>query len=68
MTQANTELQEMLAGLKRRCDLLRVAYPEMLIADNCCHVRGSVIKVIPSIKVAQDIWHLLMRYAGFLLI
>ncbi|KAF9019632.1 hypothetical protein BDZ89DRAFT_1164575 [Hymenopellis radicata] len=61
MTQANTELQEMLAGLKRRCDLLRVAYPEMLIADNCCHVRGSVIKVIPSIKVAQDIWHLLMR-------
>ncbi|KAF9023549.1 hypothetical protein BDZ89DRAFT_1069799 [Hymenopellis radicata] len=57
----------MLTGLKARCDALGVPYPEMMVADNCCHVRGSAVFVMPSIKVVQDIWHLLMRMLAVIL-
>ncbi|KAF9032463.1 hypothetical protein BDZ89DRAFT_1063369 [Hymenopellis radicata] len=57
----------MLTGLKARCDALGVPYPEMMVADNCCHVRGSAVSVMPSMKVVQDIWHLLMRMLAVIL-
>ena len=55
---------ELLEGIKCRCDALGVAYPEMAVVDNCCHVRGDIQKVFKDIDVALDIWHFMKRYVA----
>ncbi|OBZ65128.1 hypothetical protein A0H81_14885 [Grifola frondosa] len=34
----------------------------MVVVDNCCHVRGAIVKVFPNTRVVLDVWHFLMRY------
>jgi len=60
-TQANAELGEVLRGLKRCCDALGQPYPEMVVVDNCCHVRSEILKVFPGIDVSLDVWHFMRR-------
>ncbi len=59
--QANAELGEVLKGLKDRFDELQEAYPEIIIVDNCCHVRAEILSVFPNANVALDVWHFMKR-------
>ncbi|THH19481.1 hypothetical protein EW146_g1687 [Bondarzewia mesenterica] len=61
-SQANAEIEEILQGIHRRCIELKVQLPEMVIVDNCCHVRGAVRRALPDVQVALDTYHFLMRY------
>ncbi|KAH9952137.1 hypothetical protein B0H21DRAFT_684053 [Amylocystis lapponica] len=61
-SQSTAEIAEVLTGLKRRNVLLDVADPEMVVVDNCCHVRSAIVKAFPDIKVVLDVWHFMMRY------
>lgn len=55
------EIQEVLEGFKRRCEEIGVPLPEMVIVDNCCHVRSSIVKALPEVDVVLDVWHFLAR-------
>jgi hypothetical protein len=61
-SQANGEIGEVLEGLKKRCEMISVPYPEMVVADNCCHVRSEVVRCLPSTDVVLDVYHFMMRY------
>ncbi|KAH9939540.1 hypothetical protein B0H21DRAFT_698307, partial [Amylocystis lapponica] len=61
-SQSAAEIAEVLTGLKNRNILLDVADPEMVVVDNCCHVRSAIVKAFPDIKVVLDVWHFMMRY------
>ncbi|OBZ65553.1 hypothetical protein A0H81_14418 [Grifola frondosa] len=37
----------------------------MVVVDNCCHVRGAIVKVFPNTRVVLDVWHFLMRYLAW---
>jgi hypothetical protein len=63
-TASADEMSEILEGYKRRCELLRVPYPEMAIVDNCCHVRNAITRVLPDTHVVLDVYHFLMRWDG----
>ncbi|KAA1471880.1 hypothetical protein DENSPDRAFT_859196 [Dentipellis sp. KUC8613] len=52
----------LLAGLKERFKVLGVAFPEMAVADNCCHVRSAIQDIFPKIRVLLDVWHFMTRY------
>ncbi|KAA1478100.1 hypothetical protein DENSPDRAFT_787688, partial [Dentipellis sp. KUC8613] len=54
-------IRELLAGLKERFKVLNIAFPEMAVADNCCHVRSAIRSVFPEIRVLLDVWHFLTR-------
>ncbi len=58
---ANAELAEMLLGVKNRHEDLSIPEPEMFVADNCCHVRGTIQSVFPGVHVCLDVFHLLQR-------
>jgi hypothetical protein len=60
-SQAGAEMVEILGGLKRRCEILAVDFPEEAIVDNCCHVVGSIKKVFPDIKISLDVHHFMQR-------
>jgi hypothetical protein len=60
-SQANGEIGEVLAGLKERCEAIGVPYPEIVVADNCCHIRSEVVRHLPSADVVLDVYHLMMR-------
>jgi len=45
----------------RRFKELGIDLPEMLVVDNCCHVRNAVLRAIPTICVLLDVYHFLMR-------
>ncbi|KAG1780071.1 hypothetical protein EV702DRAFT_1194838 [Suillus placidus] len=59
--QSNTEISELLQGLKTRCGALDVPPPEIFVADNCCHVRSAVVVVFPGATMKLDVWHFIMR-------
>ncbi|PSR71595.1 hypothetical protein PHLCEN_2v12525 [Hermanssonia centrifuga] len=61
-TQSNAEIEELLSGLARRFELLGLPLPEQVVADNCCHIRTMILKVLPSSHVCLDIWHCIARY------
>ncbi|KAI0742908.1 hypothetical protein C8Q80DRAFT_1053238, partial [Daedaleopsis nitida] len=61
-TQSNSEVEELLMGIKRRLNLLGCAEPEVAVADNCCHVKHAIRRVFPDIAVCLDVWHFMMRY------
>ena len=65
-TQSPEEITEVLEGLKRRCDVLGVAWPESATVDNCCHVRSAIERAFPDIRVLLDVWHFIVRYVKFL--
>ncbi|KIK32267.1 hypothetical protein CY34DRAFT_101869 [Suillus luteus UH-Slu-Lm8-n1] len=65
--QSNTEISELLDGLKTRCKELHVPPPEIFIADNCCHVRSAVTVIFPQASMKLDIWHFIMRQVPILL-
>jgi hypothetical protein len=58
---ANAEIGEILAGIRRRFDELGIPFPDMIVVDNCCHVRGEIRKSFPDIAVVLDVYHFLMR-------
>ncbi|KAJ7585548.1 hypothetical protein C8J56DRAFT_1087508, partial [Mycena floridula] len=60
-------LKELLEGLKRRFKALGVDLPEMIVVDNCCHVRSGIQDVLPDAKVLLDVYHFLMRYLAVVL-
>ena len=60
-SQANAEIGEMLSGIKRRFDELGIPFPEIMVVDNCCHVRNEVCKCFPDIAVVLDVYHFLKR-------
>ncbi|KAA1474099.1 hypothetical protein DENSPDRAFT_852057 [Dentipellis sp. KUC8613] len=61
-SEATTEIREQLLGLRKRFEALNVAFPEMAVADNCCHVRSAIKGAFPEIVVLLDVWHFMMRY------
>ncbi|GBE82885.1 hypothetical protein SCP_0412720 [Sparassis crispa] len=61
-SQSTSEIAEVLAGLKRRGELLQVPDPVLAVVDNCCHVRKSIKKALPEIDVVLDVWHFVGRY------
>jgi hypothetical protein len=44
-------------GLKYRFAQLGVAEPDMVIADNCCHIRSAIMPVFPATQLGLDVWH-----------
>ncbi|KAG1901602.1 uncharacterized protein F5891DRAFT_1187473 [Suillus fuscotomentosus] len=64
---SNTEISELLQGLKTHCDALDVPPPEIFVADNCCHVRSTVTIVFPGATMKLDVWHFIMRYPTVIL-
>ncbi|KAG0697389.1 hypothetical protein DFH29DRAFT_878740 [Suillus ampliporus] len=65
--QSNTEITELLDGLKARCEELDVPPPEIFVADNCCHVCSAVTIIFPQASMKLDVWHFIMRYAATVL-
>lgn len=65
--QSNTEISELLDGLKTRCEELHVPPPEIFVADNCCHVRSAVTVIFPQASMKLDVWHFIMRQVPILL-
>jgi hypothetical protein len=63
-SQANAEIGEVLDGYKRRCEIMDVPLPEMVVADNCCHVRNEIARHLPGADVVLDVFHFSMRYEG----
>ncbi len=61
-TKSNAELKEMLLGFRDRFDLHQVAYPEIVVADNCCYIKNAVLDVFPDTWMGLDVWHCIMRY------
>jgi hypothetical protein len=60
-SQANAEIGEMLSGIRRRFEELGIPFAEMMVVDNCCHVRNEILKWFPDIVVVLDVYHFLMR-------
>ncbi|KAG2744928.1 hypothetical protein P692DRAFT_201683590, partial [Suillus brevipes Sb2] len=56
-TRTNTEIAELLLGLKHRHDVLGLPQPKMVVADNCCHIRGAVASAMPETEAKLDVWH-----------
>ncbi len=52
----------MLLGFRDRFDLHQVAYPEIVVADNCCSIKNAVLDVFPDTWMGLDVWHCIMRY------
>lgn len=61
-TQSNAEIEKLLQGIKRRLALLNSPEPEVVVADNCCHVRKAIKNAFPDTHIGLDVWHMLMRY------
>lgn len=51
----------MLEGIKHRCDELGRAYPQIVIADNCCSVCNAVKEVFPEVYMGLDVYHCINR-------
>jgi len=63
-TQANGEIEELLNGIRERCNALGVQGPEMVVVDNCCHVRRAIERTLPNASTVLDVWHFIMRYVN----
>ena len=61
-TQANGEIEELLGGIRECCNALGVRGPEMVVVDNCCHVRRAIERALPNASTVLDVWHFIMRY------
>jgi hypothetical protein len=48
-------------GLKYRFTQLNVADPDMVIADNCCHIQSAITPVFPTTQIGLDVWHFKQR-------
>ncbi|KAI0066538.1 hypothetical protein BV25DRAFT_1912599 [Artomyces pyxidatus] len=59
--KSNAEIDEILQGIRQRCAALETALPEMVVVDNCCTVRGGIVKALDESKVVLDVWHFMMR-------
>ncbi|KAG0692816.1 hypothetical protein DFH29DRAFT_1043843 [Suillus ampliporus] len=66
-SQTNAEITEVLQGLKNRHDILDVPQPKMMVADNCCQVRGAVTSAMPMTESKLDVWHFSARYIAAIL-
>ncbi|TFY51908.1 hypothetical protein EVG20_g10784 [Dentipellis fragilis] len=64
---AHVEIQELLQGLKRRYIALGKPFPEVFVADNCCHVRNAILKAFPDAVIVLDVYHFLIRYLATVL-
>jgi len=58
-SQATAEIAELLEGYKQCCIIKGVDLPEMVIVDNCCHVRSAIQQPFPDMSVVLDVYHLL---------
>ncbi|KAG1776098.1 hypothetical protein EV702DRAFT_1269133 [Suillus placidus] len=56
-TRTNAEIAELLLGLKHHHDVLGLPQPKMVVADNCCHIRGAVASAMPETEAKLDVWH-----------
>ena len=63
-TQANGEIEELLGGIRERCGALGVPDPEIVVVDNCCHVRRAIERALPNASTVLDVWHFIMRYVN----
>ncbi|EGN93399.1 hypothetical protein SERLA73DRAFT_156341 [Serpula lacrymans var. lacrymans S7.3] len=61
-SQSNTEIEELFVGLKHHYNELGIALPEMVIADNCCHIHSAVLRVMPDAQLGLNVFHPIMRY------
>ncbi|KAG2085011.1 uncharacterized protein F5147DRAFT_782255 [Suillus discolor] len=66
-TRTNAEIAELLLGLKHRHDVLGLPQPKMMVADNCCHIRGAVASAMPETEAKLDVWHFSARYVAAIL-
>ncbi|KAG1777240.1 hypothetical protein EV702DRAFT_1005393 [Suillus placidus] len=39
----------------------------MVVADNCCHIRGAVASAMPETEAKLDVWHFSARYVAAIL-
>lgn len=60
-------MAEALNGYICCCKILGIAEPAMVIVDNCCQVRKAVLKALPEVHVALDVYHFMMRYVCVML-
>ncbi|KAG1735768.1 hypothetical protein EDB19DRAFT_1830128 [Suillus lakei] len=56
-THVNTEITELLLGLKHCHDILDLPQPKMMIANSCCHICGAVASTMPETEAKLDVWH-----------
>ncbi|KAJ6450330.1 hypothetical protein DFH09DRAFT_1400157 [Mycena vulgaris] len=61
------EMNEVLLGLKKRCEELGIDLPEMIVVDNCCQVRSEILKALPEIAICLDVYHFMMRYLAVII-
>ncbi|TFY75901.1 hypothetical protein EWM64_g8110 [Hericium alpestre] len=66
MTQSNEELQEFLGDLSDRFVEQKEPPPEDVTADNCCHVRSTIVHAFPHVHVGLDLYHCMMQYGASL--
>ena len=62
-TKNNAELEEMFRALRLRHTALHQDMPTMIIADNCCVIRGPVEQGFgaPAPHIGLDVYHLIGR-------
>ena len=61
-SQSPAEITEVLKGLKERYTSLHVPFPEMVVTDNCCHVRRAIKEAFNDIAIVLDVHHFMRRY------
>ncbi|KAL6305557.1 hypothetical protein BKA93DRAFT_824944 [Sparassis latifolia] len=57
-SQSTSEIAEVLAGLKRRSELLQVPDPVLAVVDNCCHVHAEQLGHVKKgclVRAYQDV-------------
>ncbi|KAJ7182935.1 hypothetical protein C8R43DRAFT_968527 [Mycena crocata] len=66
-SESPSEIFEVLEGIKARCKALGVDLPEIVVVDNCCHVRNKILESMPDIAICLDVYHFMMRYLAAVL-
>ena len=59
-SNAASEIEGLLKELKTRFDRLGVPL-EMIIVDDCCHVRNLYERIFPGVKIRLDLFHACSR-------
>ncbi|KAI5985836.1 hypothetical protein EDD15DRAFT_2167798, partial [Pisolithus albus] len=59
-SKSNTEIVDVLTGLKQCVELLGQRAPEMMVSNNCCAICNAVLAVFPQVDSIQDVWHFIV--------
>ncbi|KAF8173443.1 hypothetical protein BJ912DRAFT_1079230 [Pholiota molesta] len=63
ISNSPAESRELLQGIRKRHEFMKLPKPSAVIVDNCCQVRNFVIDGLgPGTAVLLDVYHFIMRY------